>query len=381
MKLLWNGKTVKTDDAQTITSLIKGCYGKNKKGVISLGAEEALYLIDIRGAECNNLGGKKLKFNELASKFKKKKLLARYLTYKDWRDRGLFITEETDANKKYKKNIKEKYGRGKWKLEIPKINAEFYPEDLMCIIDNAKIGEELYKQYWIGQMGTYKSPHRGSISKLDIFETLFLINAKKLNITNVDENEIFEIAKKRIGFFEDMNNVYLEWRNAGYIVKTGFKFGTNFRIYLPGAKPEKGENWVHSKHVLHAFPRKSSLIISEWARAIRVAHSVKKTFILAIPGEGEIKKGKVDFALYHRKRGGVYSPKDGEPSFLMLSLSEDEYLSGEELASSLKTASERGLNLLIAIVDRESSVTYYLVKQIELPGSKYEYYEIEWMQP
>jgi len=77
----------------------------------------------------------------------------------------------------------------------------------------------------------------------------------------------------------------------------------------------------------------------------------------------------------------VETPKDGEPSFLMLSLSEDEYLNGEELASALKTCAERGLDLLMAIADRESSVTYYLIKRIELPGSKYEYYEIEWMQP
>jgi len=110
-------------------------------------------------------------------------------------------------------------------------------------------------------------------------------------------------AKKRIDYFEDLNNVYLEWRNAGYVVKTGLKFGTHFRIYVPGAKPEKGKNWVHSKHVLHVFPRKSSLIISEWARAIRVAHSVKKTFILAIPGKGKIRKGKVDFALLPSQEG------------------------------------------------------------------------------
>jgi len=40
-----------------------------------------------------------------------------------------------------------------------------------------------------------------------------------------------------------------------------------------------------------------------------------------------------------------------------------------------------GLELLLAICDRETSVTYYQVKRIEVPGSKYEYYEIEWVQP
>ncbi len=381
MKLSWDGKTAKTDDAQSITALVKGCYGENKKGTIFLQPEEALYLVDVRGAECTDSKGKILSFNELASKFRKKKLLARYLTYKDWRDRGLFLRPESEASGNYGRNVSEKYARGELALDVPKTRGEFFSEDLICIVDDAEVGGELYREYWIGQMGTYKAPHRGSISKLDIFETLLLMDAGLLNLSNVKEKDVLAAAKKRIDYFEDLNNVYREWRDAGYIVKTGFKFGTNFRIYFPGAKPEKGKNWVHSKHVLHVFPRKSSLLISEWARAIRVAHSVKKTFILAIPGKGKIKKGALDFVLYHRRKGGAESPKEGNPSFLMLSLTEDEYLSGEELASALKTCSERGLDLLVAIADRESSVTYYLIKRIELPGSKYEYYEIEWMQP
>ena len=32
MELLWDGKNVKTTDAQSITALVKGCYGENKKG-------------------------------------------------------------------------------------------------------------------------------------------------------------------------------------------------------------------------------------------------------------------------------------------------------------------------------------------------------------
>ncbi len=381
MLLFWDGKKVKTDDAASITALVKGCYGENKKGVIFLEPEEALYLVDVRGAECLDSAGKKLGFNGLASEFKGKKLLARYLTYKDWRDRGLFLRPEKEAAGKYGKSVSRKYKRGELGLKVPEFGGEFFADDLMSIVDDAEVGGELYRDYWIGQMGTYKAPHRGSISKLDVFETLLLMDAGKLELGNAKRKDVFSNAKKRIEYFEDMNNVYQEWRDAGYVVKTGFKFGTHFRIYLPGAGPEKGKDWVHSKHVLHVFPRKSGMIISEWARAIRVAHSVKKTFILAIPGEGKVKKGKVDFALYHRKKNGVETPKSGSPSFLMLSLGEDEYLSGEELAAALKSCAERELDLLLAIADRESSVTYYLIRKIELPQSKYEYYEIEWMQP
>jgi tRNA splicing endonuclease len=182
-----------------------------------------------------------------------------------------------------------------------------------------------------------------------------------------------------------MYSVYEDWRKRGYIVKTGFKFGTHFRIYFPGASPVRTEDkWMHSKHVIHVFSRKSKMIISEWARAIRVAHSVKKTFILAIPGKSKIKPRKtpgLDFLLYHRKKDGIENPKDGSPKYLMLSLSEDEYIGGEELAKALEDCKNFGLEMIMAISDRESSVTYYLIRRIDLPGTEYDYFEIEWIQP
>ncbi|MEM2949031.1 MAG: hypothetical protein QXT05_01400, partial [Candidatus Bilamarchaeaceae archaeon] len=118
----------------------------------------------------------------------------------------------------------------------------------------------------------------------------------------------------------------------------------------------------------------------------RVAHSVKKTFILAIPGKKtEIKinpkKPRLDFLLYHRKKDGIETPKTGAPRYLMYSLTEDEYIGGEELSKALAECKHFGLEMLMAISDRESSVTYYLIKEIELLGSNYDYYEIEWTQP
>lgn len=41
----------------------------------------------------------------------------------------------------------------------------------------------------------------------------------------------------------------------------------------------------------------------------------------------------------------------------------------------------RKLELLLAIADRETAVTYYKVRQIKLPNSKHDYFEIDWLQP
>ncbi|MCL5095090.1 MAG: tRNA-intron lyase, partial [Candidatus Marsarchaeota archaeon] len=308
-----------------------------------------------------------------------------YFTYKDWRDRGLmikefeFIKNQKKNNEKNKINIKN-YPSSLLKLENYKLIGLFFPEDMVTIIDNED-GKRIYFNEWFGQYGTYKLSDRGILNKLDIFETLYLIDKKLLTVKNFTKDEIIKIATNRRYDFIKLYLVYKDWRDNGYVVKTGFKFGTHFRIYFPGAKPIKDDKWMHSKHVIQVFPRDTKLLISEWARAIRVAHSVRKTFILAIPGKTRKRNVKIDFLLYHRKNNIIENPKSNIPRLGMLSLSEDEVLGGSELSAIINEAKDNRLELIIAISDRETSVTYYRVKKIILENSNYEYYEIDWMQP
>ncbi|OIO20761.1 tRNA-intron lyase [Candidatus Micrarchaeota archaeon CG11_big_fil_rev_8_21_14_0_20_47_5] len=373
---------------ESVSSLVNGHYGIMKKGVIYLYPEEALYLADIRNAKCYDKAGNVFHFNDLASLFPQKKLMARYFTFKDWRDRGLIArpAHELPAGVNFGRNPVKKYPKGKFQMDRYSLHGAFYEDDLVCIIDDSAVAKDLYERYWLGQFASYKAEQRGNIGKLDMYETLFMVRNCRLSIRGADEKKLMSEAKKRRKDFPALYEVYEDWRIRGFVLKTGFKFGTHFRLYFPGASPTRNtDEWIHSKHVIHVFPRNSRLLISEWARAIRVAHSVKKTFILAIPGKEEKWEGKLevdlDFALYHRKGGDIENPKDGKPKYLMLSLSEEEEIGGAELAKAIVKCKEVGLELLLAIADRETSVTYYLIKRIELPGSNYEYYEIEWVQP
>lgn len=371
-----------------VTSLQNGFYGEMHKGLISLDPEEALYVMDIRNGKCYDEAGNTYTFNDLASTFlERTKVLARYLTYKDWRDKGLILRNIKEIEGNYGRGHSKKYKKEEFKMDNYAFEGVFFPEDLITVVDDEVVGKEIYERYWLGQFGTYKAAHRGKISKLDIYETLFLLKRGNLRLRNSKFDDVWNAADERIKYFDDMYSVYEDWRSRGYVIKSGFKFGTHFRIYVPGASPIRdNDEWIHSKHVVHVFSRKSKMIISEWARAIRVAHSVKKTFILAIPGKKtEVKvnpkKLHLDFLLYHRKKGGIETPKDGKPKFLMYSLSEDEYIGGEELARALEECRHFGLDMIMAISDRESSVTYYAIKRVDLPGSEYEYFEIEWVQP
>jgi len=358
IKLELDRKTIKVAEASDVTSLQNGFYGQMKKGIIYLTPEEALYIMDIRNGKCYDKSGNNYSFNDVASLFlKNKKLLARYLTYKDWRDKGLILRPIEEADGNYGRTVLLRYESSKFKIDSFSFDGLFFPHDLITLVDDANVGKELYERYWIGQFGTYKSSHRGRISKLDIFETIFLLRHGNLKLKGCKLKEVEKVAEKRIKFFSDMYLVYEDWRSRGYVIKTGFKFGTHFRIYFPGASPVKSEE-----------------------------KCVKKTFILAIPGKKSTKKPnpkkpQLDFLLYHRKKGGIETPKEGTPKYLMYSLTEDEYIGGEELARALAECSASGLEMMVAISDRESSVTYYVIKKIDLPGSEYEYFEIEWIQP
>ncbi len=177
------------------------------------------------------------------------------------------------------------------------------------------------------------------LNKLDIYETLFLIDNGALDVSNITRKQIVEVADKRRPDFQKLYEVYSDWRSKGYVIKTGFKFGTHFRLYFPGrSRSRQTTSWIHSMHVIHVFPRDAKLLISEWARAIRVAHSVRKTFILAIPGKSRTKKLDIDFVLYHRKNSEIETPEKTTPRYGMLSLSEEEYIGGSELSAIINEA-------------------------------------------
>jgi tRNA-intron endonuclease len=79
--------------------------------------------------------------------------------------------------------------------------------------------------------------------------------------------------------------VYSDLRSRGYAVKTGLKFGSHFRVYGRGERP--GE--VHSRYLVHVLREGARLSPPELARAVRLAHSVRKTMLFAVvDDEGDV---------------------------------------------------------------------------------------------
>jgi len=414
--LKWEPKIgIWCEEEDGVDKLKKNFFGQEKDGKVFLNPEEALYVITFLNGACY-IHEQPAGFNEIASYYvgSNPRLMIDYNAYRDWRDRGLILKKFSEIklpkSESKKPKGEKRYPSRSIKQESLSSQAYWYPESLFSVVDDEKAGQHLFNTHWFGQLGVYRQ-ERGSLLRLDFMETIFLSKHFGLKVIEASSNkaltgeQILEQVSKKREYAKRLYEVYEDWRLKGYVVKTGFKFGSHFRIYFPGASPalspgkQDGEDreWIHSRHVLHVFPKEQKLLVSEWARAVRVAHSVKKTFLLSVPDmkekdldlerrRQESPSGKIsEFLAFRRKKQGQNlvreDPGADKSRYLLIAFTEDDHIGGIELASLLKNAESLRLQLLLSITDRETSITYYVLNKILLPDSKHEYYEIEWMKP
>ncbi len=408
LELRSDGTRAWAGDAESGEKLEKACIGWRSPlpagegaGALFLTPEEALYALLFQNGHCMDAKGAELGFAALAARFAKSdpRLAVAFTAYRDWRDRGLVARRETGAERGTAVPPKAYPAKP---AALPAGLALHWQNGLATAEGPA--AERAFAEQWFGQQGVYKQQARSGLVTFDWLETAFLAKHAGAAVTDpagkrLGAEDVVHAARQEYG--RQLFEVYEDWRAQGFVVKTGFKFGTHFRIYFPGAKPMSADAgagaakkpasgpesaWAHSKHVLHVFPKEQRLLVSEWARAVRVAHGVRKTFLLAIPELTEKDRAEVPAAFVawrRKKKGGDWvreTPAD-PARHLLVPIGEDEKIGGLELATLLRAASSRGLELLLAIVDRETAVTHYALKQVQLPGSAFAYYEIEWLKP
>lgn len=147
--------------------------------------------------------------------------------------------------------------------------------------------KEANKLYQHGCFG--KPLSRGGL-QLSPVEALFLVENNKMTVGDSRGNELDfkSLLKKFIRIDPELHlkyAVYSDLRSRGYVVKTGLKFGAHFRVYDRGERP--GE--AHSQFLVHAVSESTRMSAVEMARAVRLAHSVRKRMIWAVvDDEGDI---------------------------------------------------------------------------------------------
>ncbi len=141
------------------------------------------------------------------------------------------------------------------------------------------------------QRGVFGKPLSGGKLQLAPVEVLYLVENGKLEVVEGKSERPISFEKLWARFSKSdpdlmlKYRVYSDLRSRGYVVKTGLKFGAHFRVYGRGEKP--GE--VHSRYLVHAIPEGTKFTPSELARAVRLAHSVRKTmFFAVVDDEGDV---------------------------------------------------------------------------------------------
>ena len=134
--------------------------------------------------------------------------------------------------------------------------------------------------------GFYGKPV-GERLQLSLVESAYLLDKGVISLVDRSGEamnlESFATRARQIESDFDLKfSVYKDMRDKCLVVKTGFKFGTHFRVY----KQVKGPGKVpHSEYLVHTVPEDHVFLPPVLSRAVRLAHSVRKLMIFAYAGD------------------------------------------------------------------------------------------------
>ena len=125
--------------------------------------------------------------------------------------------------------------------------------------------------------------------ELSLVEATFLLERGKIEIKEnkkkVNLKGIYKHAQKIDPRFVIKYNVYKDMRERGLPVRTGFKFGCDFRVYDRGVTPvKKGPKapHEHTKWIVFCIPEDYTCSFQELSRAVRLAHNIRSNMLWAI---------------------------------------------------------------------------------------------------
>ena len=115
---------------------------------------------------------------------------------------------------------------------------------------------------------------------LSLIEACYLLEKNRLDIY---ENDAKCDLSSFIGLLKEKNIygkyvVYRDLKDRGYVIKTGFKYGSEFRLYDRGRSPGKG----HSDFLVKIIYENFNINVLDFSSYVRVSHGVNKKLLLAI---------------------------------------------------------------------------------------------------
>lgn len=118
---------------------------------------------------------------------------------------------------------------------------------------------------------------------LDLFEAAYLLGKKKLEIVDsktkkISLEKLEQHAQKRDKCFHEKFVVFKELRDRGFVVKTGLKFGFDFRVYPPGKRPGQ----AHTQWVVNVATQNERFTMPQISRMIRLSGNLNTILLNAV---------------------------------------------------------------------------------------------------
>ena len=131
------------------------------------------------------------------------------------------------------------------------------------------------------------------------YEALYLLYVKKLDLADpegvkVNFEKLAEISQKKAEDFWTKFVIYRDLRSRGYVVREGFGFGTDLRVYERGDYPKKP-----AKYVVFALDEGIEKGMADLQKSVKeMAKMGKEAIIAVIERRGEVIYYKVSRARF-----------------------------------------------------------------------------------
>ena len=152
------------------------------------------------------------------------------------------------------------------------------------IVWDIQESRDLFRNGYFGKPIGIPKPNPDEINVpliLDLMEGCYLLEISKIKIyrekKKVSLDELIKICREEYHNFDKKYLVYKDFREKEYVVNPGIKFGCDFAVY------NRGPGIDHAPYLIQVYNKNDSISSTGVVLAGRLASSVKKQFILAIP--------------------------------------------------------------------------------------------------
>lgn len=116
---------------------------------------------------------------------------------------------------------------------------------------------------------------------LDLMEGYYLQMNRSLQVTGasarISAARMHDICMQEYHDFDRKYQVYRDFRDKGYVINPGIKFGCDFAVY------ERGPGIDHAPYLVQVCNSREAIATTAIVLAGRLATTVRKQFIFAIP--------------------------------------------------------------------------------------------------